>query len=114
MPAAGTALVVGGDDPGNVQRWVLRDRGYLDRRSGMRHARRRRRPCHLPLRRLRRLRQAIDDGRLVGRALRSVDLRGPTASARALAAYEDPRRDHTKFRSAPAGSPSRRSKQEDE
>lgn len=84
-------------DPGDVQRWVLRDRGYLDRWSKGRatlvgdaaHATSPYAAYGAGM--------AIEDGYFVGRALRGVDLRDPTAVATALAAYEDPRRDHTKF-----------------
>ncbi|WP_433782164.1 FAD-dependent oxidoreductase [Actinomycetospora sp. CA-101289] len=84
-------------EPGNVQRWVLRDRGYLDRWSQGRatlvgdaaHATSPYAAYGAGM--------AIEDGYFVGRALRGVDLTDPAAVATALAAYEDPRRDHTKF-----------------
>jgi 2-polyprenyl-6-methoxyphenol hydroxylase-like FAD-dependent oxidoreductase len=84
-------------EPGNLQRWVLRDRGYLDRWSQGRatlvgdaaHATSPYAAYGAGM--------AIEDGYFVGRALRDVDLTDPAAVARALAAYEDPRRDHTKF-----------------
>ena len=80
-----------------MQRWVLRDRGYLDRWSQGRatlvgdaaHATSPYAAYGAGM--------AIEDGFFVGRALRGVDLTDAAAVARALAAYEDPRRDHTAF-----------------
>ncbi|WP_433028382.1 FAD-dependent oxidoreductase [Actinomycetospora sp. CA-053990] len=84
-------------EPADVQRWVLRDRGYLDRWSQGRatlvgdaaHATSPYAAYGAGM--------AIEDGFFVGRALRGVDLTDAAAVARALAAYEEPRRDHTAF-----------------
>ena len=84
-------------DPGNVQRWVIRDRGYLEQWSKGRitlagdaaHATSPYAAYGAGM--------AIEDGYFIGRALRGVDLTDAAAVARALRAYEEPRRPHTQF-----------------
>ena len=81
----------------NVQRWVLRDRGYLDQWSKGRitlagdaaHATSPYAAYGAGM--------AIEDGYFIGRTLRGVDLSDSAAVSRALQAYEDPRRPHTQF-----------------
>lgn len=81
----------------NIQRWVLRDRGYLDQWSKGRitlagdaaHATSPYAAYGAGM--------AIEDGYFIGRALRNVDLSDSAAVSRALQAYEDPRRPHTEF-----------------
>ena len=66
--------LVAATEPGNVQRWVLRDRPALRQwRRGRDHAGRRRRPPHVAVRRLRR--RHVDRGRLLPR--RRAARRGP-------------------------------------
>jgi 2-polyprenyl-6-methoxyphenol hydroxylase-like FAD-dependent oxidoreductase len=84
-------------EPGNVQRWVLRDRGNLPQWSQGRitlagdaaHATSPYAAYGAGM--------AIEDGYFVGRALRAVDLTDLTAVRQALQSYEEPRKPHTKF-----------------
>ncbi|WP_138757255.1 FAD-dependent oxidoreductase [Modestobacter altitudinis] len=84
-------------EPENVQRWVLRDRGYLDQWSQGRvtlagdaaHATSPYAAYGAGM--------AIEDGYFIGRALRGVDLTDPAAVTRALQAYEEPRKPHVNF-----------------
>lgn len=81
----------------NVQRWLLRDRGYLDQWSKGRitlagdaaHATSPYAAYGAGM--------AIEDGYFIGRALRGVNLADSAAVARALQVYEAPRRPHTQF-----------------
>lgn len=84
-------------DPANVQRWVLRDRGYLKQWSKGRvtlagdaaHATSPYAAYGAGM--------AIEDGYFIGRALRGVDLADLAAVRRALQAYEEQRKAHTEF-----------------
>lgn len=84
-------------DPDNVQRWVLRDRRYLDQWSQGRitlvgdaaHATSPYAAYGAGM--------SIEDGYFLGRALRGVDLTDQRAVKAALLAYETPRKPHTKF-----------------
>jgi 2-polyprenyl-6-methoxyphenol hydroxylase-like FAD-dependent oxidoreductase len=81
----------------HVQRWVLRDRGYLQQWSQGRitlagdaaHATSPYAAYGAGM--------AIEDGYFIGRALRGVDLTDRTAVERALRGYEEPRKPHTAF-----------------
>ena len=84
-------------DPENVQRWVLRDRGYLEQWSKGRitlagdaaHATSPYAAYGAGM--------SIEDGYFIGRALRGVDLTDPAAVRQALQSYEDPRKPHVDF-----------------
>ncbi|SHN46751.1 FAD-dependent oxidoreductase [Cryptosporangium aurantiacum] len=81
----------------HVQRWVLRDRGFLPQWSKGRitlagdaaHATSPYAAYGAGM--------AIEDGYFIGRRLRGVDLTDADAVARALQAYEEPRKPHTAF-----------------
>ncbi|MFF0501798.1 FAD-dependent oxidoreductase [Nocardia aobensis] len=83
--------------PDNVQRWVLRDRGYLKQWSKGRitlvgdaaHATSPYAAYGAGM--------AIEDGYFVGRALRGLDLTDQNAVEATLLTYEAPRRKHTTF-----------------
>ncbi|SOD98047.1 FAD-dependent oxidoreductase [Blastococcus haudaquaticus] len=84
-------------EPENVQRWVLRDRGYLDQWSKGRitlagdaaHATSPYAAYGAGM--------SIEDGWFIGRALEGVDLTDLAAVRQALQSYEEPRKPHTKF-----------------
>lgn len=87
--------LVADTEPEHVQRWVLRDRPALAQWSKGRatlvgDAAHPTSPYAAYGAGM-----AIEDGFFVGRRLRGVDLRDPAAVARALQAYEDPRKPHT-------------------
>ncbi len=84
-------------DPDHVQRWVLRDRPALPQWSKGRatiigDAAHPTSPYAAYGAGM-----AIEDGYYLGRALAGVDLADPAALAEALAAWEEPRRGHTKM-----------------
>jgi 2-polyprenyl-6-methoxyphenol hydroxylase-like FAD-dependent oxidoreductase len=87
--------LIAATEPGNVQRWVLRDRPPLTQWSKGRatlvgDAAHPTSPYAAYGAGM-----SIEDGYFLGRALRGVDLRDPKALSRALQTYEDPRKPHT-------------------
>jgi 2-polyprenyl-6-methoxyphenol hydroxylase-like FAD-dependent oxidoreductase len=87
--------LVAATEPGDVQRWVLRDRPALEQWSKGRatlvgDAAHPTSPYAAYGAGM-----SIEDGWFLGRALRGADLADPDAVARALQSYEDPRKPHT-------------------
>ncbi|MGY1812366.1 FAD-dependent oxidoreductase [Blastococcus sp. SYSU D00820] len=87
--------LIAATEPGDVQRWVLRDRPALTQWSKGRatlvgDAAHPTSPYAAYGAGM-----SIEDGYFLGRALRGVDLTDPAAVSRALQAYEDPRKPHT-------------------
>ena len=87
--------LIAATEPGNVQRWVLRDRPALEQWSKGRatlvgDAAHPTSPYAAYGAGM-----SIEDGYFLGQALRGVDLSDPEALSRALQTYEDPRKPHT-------------------